>query len=489
MPSGRPPVTGMVFASDGQGRSRAPSTPAPALAALFPRRPHAIVPMKIAFVLSQFPAVSETFILSQITGMMDHGADVDILASTEIPQPVEHPALSAYGLRDRTRYAEGTPDGAWTARLRMAAFLGGALLRAPTGETPLDRLLRNGRDDARRALEFSRTPRRVGEYDVIHCHFGPMGTLGMAMRNMGLIQGRLVTTFHGYDMCHPFQEQGPDVYERLFREGDLFLPISDYWKERLIEHGCPEDRILVHRMGVDCDQFAWAERTREPGEPVRLLSVCRLVEKKGIEYAIRAVARVLENGGASSVRGNGSADASSGDAAPRIEYTIVGGGPLRPHLESLVDELGIPEAVTFAGSRRRDEVAKLMANAHVFLAPSVTAADGNKEGIPVAIMEAMATGLPVISSRHSGIPELVEDGVTGLLADERDVEGLAERLARLLGEPGLHPRLAAAGRRRVEKEFNSPVLNDRLMGLFRDLVGGRGADAGATASTSPVRGE
>ncbi|CAN5815974.1 colanic acid biosynthesis glycosyltransferase WcaL [soil metagenome] len=430
--------------------------------------------MKIAFILSQFPAVSETFILSQITGLMDRGVEVDILAGTEKPQPVEHPALATYGLRDRTRYAEGPPDGTWEARFRMASMLGGALLRAPTRETPLPRIMRNGRADARRALEFSPTPRRLGEYDVVHCHFGPMGTLGMAMRNMGVIEGRLVTTFHGYDMCRPFEEVGPDVYDRLFKEGDLFLPISEYWKERLIEHGCPEDRIVVHHMGVDCERFAFAPRGMDPAQPIRLLSVCRLVEKKGIEYALRAVARVLEG--------------SPGASAPDLEYTVVGSGPLRPHLESVVDELGISDSVRFVGSRPSDAVAKLMASAHVFLAPSVTAADGNKEGIPVAIMEAMATGLPVLSSRHSGIPELVQHDVTGLLADERDVAGLAAGLARLVGDSGLYARLADAGRTRVEEEFNTRVLNDRLTGLFDGLIKGNGAAATATANgTRPAR--
>jgi len=425
--------------------------------------------MRIAFLLSQFPALSETFILSQITGLMDRGAEVDILAGTELPQPVEHPALSRYGLRDRTRYAEGPPEGVWEGRLRMAGFLGSALLRAPTGDIPVARVFRSGRADAWRALDFSRTPRRLGDYDVIHCHFGPMGTLGMALRNMGLLGGRLVTTFHGYDMSRPLEEGNLDLYQRLFREGDLFLPISEYWKDRLIEHGCREERIVVHRMGVDCEQFGYAPRGVEPGQPVRLLSVCRLVEKKGIGYAIRAVARVLGEEGAT----------GDGGATPALQYSIVGDGPLRAHLESLVDELGVGNSVRFLGSRRRDEVARLMADAHIFMAPSVTAEDGNKEGIPVAIMEAMATGLPVISSRHSGIPELVEDGVTGLLAEERDVAGLADRITRLLNEPGLNTRLAEAGRARVEEEFNTRLLNKRLMERFGGLVEGNGAGPGA----------
>ncbi|MEX2531229.1 MAG: glycosyltransferase [Gemmatimonadota bacterium] len=420
--------------------------------------------MKIAFIVSQFPAVSETFILSQITGLFDRGAEIDILARTELPQPVEHPAVTAYGLRGRTRYADGPPDGRWGPRLKMVGMLGSAPFRVPLNGTSVQRLFRHGLSDARRTIGFTSSTRQIGSYDVIHCHFGPMGKWGMSLRSMGLLKGRLVTTFHGYDMCRPFREEGPHVYDRLFEEGDLFLPISEYWRDRLIAHGCPPEQTFVHHMGVDCEAFDFRPRAIEPTEPVRILSVSRLAEKKGLEYAIRAVAAVIKD---LERDGSGIGPGTSG-----IEYTVVGSGPRGAELEQLTHDLGISESVQFLGSRPRNEVADLMGRAHIFLAPSVTAEDGNKEGIPVALMEAMATGLPVVSSEHSGIPELVENGVTGLLAEERDVDGLEDRIHRLVADPTLYRRLAEAGRRRVETEFNTERLNDQLLGFFETLTAG-----------------
>jgi colanic acid/amylovoran biosynthesis glycosyltransferase len=386
---------------------------------------------------------------------MDRGAEIDIFARTELPQPVEHPAVTAYGLRDRTRYVEDRSDGHWMPRLRKLGILGGAFLRAPFNGTSLRQLLRHGQTDMRGALGFTGGPR---DYDIIHCHFGPMGQWGLSLRNMGLLQGRIVTTFHGYDMCRPFRQEGSHVYDRLFEEGDLFLPISEYWRTRLIAHGCPPERTFVHHMGVDCQAFGFRPRAIEADEPVRILSVCRLAEKKGLEYALRAVARVI-------------ADRGSPAGAPVLQYQIAGSGPLRAELERLRDDLGLSACVHFLGSRPSHEVAELMERAHIFLAPSVTAADGNKEGIPVALMEAMATGLPVISSEHSGIPELVENGVTGLLAEERDVDGLAACIRRLLEDPGLYRNLAEGGRERVEEAFNTDRLNDRLLELFGTALG------------------
>jgi colanic acid/amylovoran biosynthesis glycosyltransferase len=434
--------------------------------------------MKVAFILPQFPAISETFILNQITGLMDRGVEVDIFADIRTPQPGRHPALTKYELMNRTRYAVEQPSGRWAARLRASGLLGGALMRVPLQKTSLANLIRNGRTDAHRALRFTTTPRRLGSYDIIHCHFGPTGQWGMSLRNLGLLDGRLVTTFHGYDMCRPFREEGPDVYDRLFEEGDLFLPISDFWKRKLIEHGCPPEKILVHRMGVDCGKFEFRPRAIEPGEPIRLLSVSRLVEKKGLSYALRAVARVNDHLASSRARENG----SHGSAGRRIEYTIVGSGPLRSRLERLVRELGLGESVRFAGARTSDEVARFMERSHILLAPSVTAEDGNREGIPVVLMEAMATGLPVISTHHSGIPELAEDGVTGLLAEERDIDGLVDGIRSLIDDPELYERLVSEGRERVDAEFDIEMLNERLLEYFRGLAEGKVA----SAAESPV---
>jgi colanic acid/amylovoran biosynthesis glycosyltransferase len=275
----------------------------------------------------------------------------------------------------------------------------------------------------------------------------------MALRNMGVIGGKLLTAFHGYDVSRYLREAGPEVYDRLFEEGDLMLPISHYWKDKLIELGCDPRKIGVHRMGVDTGRFAFTPRTLPAEGPLRLVTVARLIDKKGVEYAIRAVAAYAEQGG-------------------EVEYTIIGDGPLAPALSRMVRELGMESHIRLTGAMERPGVFATLNRSHVLLAPSVTSADGNQEGIPVAIMEGMATGIPVISTYHTGIPELVEDGVTGMLVPERDPAAIVASLTRLADDPEMYVRVAAAGRERVEQEFDIHRLNDRLVDVYRAVLAG-----------------
>jgi len=303
---------------------------------------------------------------------------------------------------------------------------------------------------------------RARGYDLLHCHFGPNGVRGVRLREALAARTRVVTTFHGYDLS-AFRGRGmPAGYGRLFRCGDLFLPVSQHWADLLIQMGCPPELTHVHRMGVDLERFAFAERHLGPDEPLRVVSVARLVEKKGIQYGIRAVESALARG-------------------LRIEYDILGDGPLRPSLERLVSDAGIGAQVRLLGWGDRDQVAERIRRAHLFLAPSVTATDGDKEGIPVVLMEAMATGLPVLASHHSGIPELVHDGRNGLLVPEGDSDALARALIRVHDEPSQLAAWGRSGRAEVERNHDHERQNDRLVELFEGLLEspGRGA-AGRT---------
>ncbi len=407
--------------------------------------------MKVAFVVGQFPTLSETFVLNQVTGLLDRGVDVDIYASKQPVQTTMHADVERYRLIERTTYSVPEPEQTRVRRARVLRLLLNALIRARGSAARIGHTLRHGRSDANAVLRFAQLSEGgTRHYDVIHCHFGPHGQWGMAMRNMGLLSGKLVTTFHGYDLSRYLRETHPRVYDRLFKEGDLFLPISRFWQDKLIEMGCSPEKIQVHHMGVDCGSFAFSPRELPADGKLRLLSVGRFVEKKGFEPAIRAVAAFARH-------------------HPGTHYTIIGDGPLRPQIADLIEELGVSRQVTLAGSKRREEVIQAMNEAHVLLAPSVTSADGNQEGIPVVLMEAMATGLPVLSTRHTGIPELVEDGVTGWLTAERDVQGLTDRLLHLVQQPADYTRIATAGREKTEREFDITQLNDQLVQRFENL--------------------
>jgi colanic acid/amylovoran biosynthesis glycosyltransferase len=232
---------------------------------------------RVAVVVGQFPALSETFVLNQVTGLLARGVDVQVLAGTRLPQAAMHPEYAAFRLAERTHYGASAPLEKWAHRRAAARLWGRALLRDAASPGRLRHTIRYGRQDASAALRFAGVGPHDRRFDAILCHFGPQGEWGLALRTVGLLSGRLVTVFHGYDMSRHLQEAGPDVYARLFREGDLFLPVTEYWRRQLIDWGCPAERTHVHRMGVALDDFAFVER-RLPGdgELLRLLSVARL---------------------------------------------------------------------------------------------------------------------------------------------------------------------------------------------------------------------
>lgn len=204
-------------------------------------------------------------------------------------------------------------------------------------------------------------------------------------------------------------------------------------------------------MGVNPADYAFRVRQWTPGEPIRLLTIARLVEKKGIEYALRAFAIVRRE-------------------FPNAIYEIIGDGHLASQLHALCRKFDLQNSVVFHGARDADFVREHLNAAHVFLLPSVTAVDGDQEGTPISLMEAQACGLPVISSIHSGIPEVVLDGSTGFLAEERDVEALSQKLLELLRVPDTWSDIGRNGRRHIEAHYNSAILDRVLFEIFEEAI-------------------
>lgn len=390
--------------------------------------------MKIAIVAGAFPALSETFVLNQVTGLLDRGHDVRVFAEEARQDARTHEDVARYDLLSRTTY---WPSGV------------GAMLRLARSPRKLARAVASRNADVALGATY------VGEFDAILCHFGHVGERVRALRDAGVIDGPLAVIFHAYDVTVLLREQGEDYYERLFDQAELLLPISEAWRARLIELGAPADRIAVHHMGIDTTRFEFAPRDRAPDEPTRLVTIARLVEKKGISDAIQAVAAARRRFGT------------------RLELDIVGDGPLRGELEALAQRCEVDDVVRFLGWRTQDEIAATLQESHILIQPSVTAANGDMEGIPVGIMEAMASGMPVVSTYHSGIPELVEDRVSGRLVPERDAGALAVALRELADDPGQWAALGAAGRAKVVAEFDVDTLNDKLQLRLQSLAESR----------------
>ncbi|MBM4065603.1 MAG: colanic acid biosynthesis glycosyltransferase WcaL [Planctomycetes bacterium] len=410
--------------------------------------------MKIAFFLNRFPMLSQTFVLNQITGLIDRGHEVDIYAIRPENNTKMHADVTQYNLLNRTHYFRDIPSNKLLRGVTVVGLLIKNYYRKPTSLLKFLRFSSYGKISVVKILCAIDAFPAKGVYDIIQCHFGPNGILAVILRNIGVVEGKIVTTFHGYDISSYIKKNGNDVYENLFGEGDIFLPISERWKNTLIELGCDERKIFVHRMGIDTSKFLFSPRNHRENGKVRLLTICRLVEKKGVRYAVQAVAKVLGR-------------------YPNLEYKIAGDGPLKIQLEDLIKELNIQDNVKILGWKNQEEIVELLKDTDILIAPSITGTDGEQEGIPVALMEALAQGLPVLSTQHSGIPELIQDGESGFLVREGDVDALAERLEFFLVHPEIWSKMGRAGREHAEKYYNIDTLNDRLVGLYQELLAGK----------------
>ena len=404
--------------------------------------------MKIAIIVGEFPKLSETFILNQITGLLDLGHEVEIFAFYNPKEKKVHDDVEKYRLMERVHYFN-IPDSMIKRVLKAIFLIITNFHKSPIKILKSLNVFKYGKKALSLKLLYVVVPFLGKKFDMIHCHFGPNGIIGAYLKEVG-INSKLITTFHGYDMSKFISNHGEGIYKNLFLKGDLFMPISEHWKKKLIEMGCEEGKIIVHRMGIDIEKFEFSER-RKTGT-IKILSVGRLVEKKGHEYAIKALAKVVNKNGKD------------------IIYRIVGDGPLKDKLMSLAEELGIGDCVEFIGNVEDEELLKLYKESHIFILPSVTASDGDQEGIPVVLMEAQAMGLPVISTYHSGIPEVVIDGKSGFLVPEKDVDALAEKMEFLVEHPELWSEMGRYGKEFVEKHYDIRRLNKRLVEIYRNLI-------------------
>jgi colanic acid/amylovoran biosynthesis glycosyltransferase len=407
--------------------------------------------MKIAFFVEIFPSLSETFILNQITGLIDRGHIVDIYAFEQNKARKLHPDIHAYSLLKKTRFFDNIPrtyiSFAQTAMGMMISNFPWLPIRV--AGAVIKRLQLDLHAVRFRAIrEFFLMP-KYNRYDIIHCQFGVLALPVLDLLKIGAIHGKLVTSFRGYDATRVIDTH-PGIYDDLFKKGNLFLPVSESLKNRLIEAGCDVDKICIHRSGIDCRKFVYTETRLDEGSPVRLISVARLVEKKGIAYANESIGELKRRG-------------------VRVQYTVVGDGNLRPHLENLVKTLDLRNEVKLIGWRDHEKVLQLLEKSHILLAPSV-AANGDQEGIPNALKEAMAMGLPVVGTQHGGIPELIDDGVSGFLVPERNVEALVDRLTVLIEHPEDWRELGRRGSRNVHENYDIKMLNNKLVEHYQDIL-------------------
>lgn len=402
-------------------------------------------PMKLAYVVSRFPKLTETFILQEILAVRRLGVEIELYPllheSTDVEQPDVAqlrsqvrilPFLSMAILRSNLAFLGAAP-GRYLATLAAvirgtagsANFLFGALVYFP------------------KAVHAAGLMRKSA-VDHIHCHFANHPAL------VGYVINRLTGipysfTTHGSDLHRDRHMLCSKVSRASF-----VAAISRYNHDVIVETCGSEAaaRVVVVHCGVDTSTFAPAAH-REPSARLSIVCVGALHAVKGQRHLIAACRHLAARG-------------------ISFKCYFVGDGPDRRALELQAARAEISDSVVFLGAQTSDRIAQLLQRCDVLVAPSVPTRKGRREGIPVVLMEAMASGLPVVASRLSGIPELVEHERTGLLARPGDSAAIAECVMRLANDKALRARLVAAGREKVELEFETNRNAVRLLQLFRD---------------------
>jgi colanic acid/amylovoran biosynthesis glycosyltransferase len=286
--------------------------------------------------------------------------------------------------------------------------------------------------------------------DLMHVYFGH---LGVHLRQFIRYWDRpAVVSFHGADVMPRLQDPHYLGYmQDLFTVVPLVLARSASLAERLVNIGCPREKIRLNRTGIPLMEFPLVERRSPDAGAWRLVQSCRLITKKGLRTALRAFADFLQS-------------------YPKATFTIAGEGPLRDELEQLAGQLGIADAVHFAGFLSQAELNKLYSESHLFLHPSQVTENEDQEGIPNSMLEAMATGLPVAGTLHGGIPEAVRDGESGFLVAERDEAALAQVLKRFASSPERTLEMGRTASQGVHEEFDQCHAIAKLEAIYDEAL-------------------
>ena len=282
---------------------------------------------------------------------------------------------------------------------------------------------------------------------VVLAEYGPTGAAMLPLcREAGI---PLVVHFHGIDAFHTDLLARHDRYRELFAGAALLVAVSREMERQLLDLGAPREKVVYNTYGIDLDRFVPADAGAAPKV---FTAIGRFVDKKAPHLTVLAFHRALQQD-------------------PGMRLQLIGDGPLREAVVQLVRALGIGHAVELPGVLPPEEVSARLKGSRAFVQHSVVTSANDHEGTPLAVLEAMACGLPVVATRHAGIPDVVEEGVSGLLSAEGDLEAMAQHLLRLSGDPAEAARMGRAGRARVERDHR---VQDRIATLHGLLVGATG---------------
>lgn len=402
---------------------------------------------KIAYLTSKFPSVSETFVLYEVLELIRLGARIDIFPLLKQELSVEHSEVIQ--LHNNVHYAKLLTPGMfrdhlyWLFRKPLLYFL--AIFSSIWGNIRNLKFLKRALYICLIAPSFSRDIEKL-EIDHIHAHWATHPALTAYFIHI-LTEIPFSFTAHANDIY-----ASQTMLEEKIEKSSFLVTISDF-NRRFLKNIYPDildEKIKIIHCGIDPDIFQPARRIKK-NPRFTISCVARLDEKKGHAYLIEACKILKEQG-------------------VEFDTYLIGDGDQRDTITEQVENLGLNENVHLLGFQAREQVVEYLNKSDVLVLPSVITADKKMEGIPVALMEALAMELPIIATDISGVPELVINGETGVLVPERDAEALSEALFRLFNDEALRAKLAQAGRQKVLAEFNLKTSTAELFALFEKQI-------------------
>lgn len=310
-------------------------------------------------------------------------------------------------------------------------------------------LLRAGLKSSRKMANAVAAYRKVFQArrpDVVLAEYGPTGEL--VAQACAELHIPLVVHFHGYDASIHRIIAENNGYQRIAQHASGVVAVSRAMERRLVEIGIPKEKLHYNTYGVAASWFGIAK----PAESTAtFLTLGRLVEKKAPHLTLLAFRRALETN-------------------PDLKLRMIGDGPLRPICEDLVRELSLGGSVTLLGAMKHDAVRQEIATARAFIQHSVVASDGDSEGTPVAVFESGAAGLPAISTKHAGIPDVVIHGQTGFLVDERDVAGMSRHIVEIGADAKLAAQMGTNAMNHIRENYTIEASVDRLRKILESCA-------------------
>lgn len=376
----------------------------------------------IAVATPSTSAYSETFIRAHIEHLP---AEVHVLSGGHLPIYGDgEPLLKAYNLLQRAQFrlTQQRKGLSWDGHEKHLAAIEGFL--------------------------------RQHRIQAVLAEYGPTGAAMMQACERAEVP--FVVHFHGFDAYKTTILQEYNVaYSKLFEHAAAIIAVSRDMCRQLNKLGAPEHKLYYNPCGVDTSLFSGT--ALKAALPV-FVAVGRFVDKKGPLLTLLAFRQAI-------------------DVVPDARLVVIGEGPLLEAARQLADVLRMSHAVDLRGMQPHEVVIGAMREARVFVQHSLRPSDGDSEGTPVAVLEASASGLPVISTKHAGIPDVVIDGETGILVEERDVEGMAQAMIRLAKDPQLAAQMGQAGRRRIEEHFSMEKSIGNLWKIIETVIQGGGGRA------------